>query len=205
MSTAVLPSLAGLSIDLQRTAIWNTNVQQAVSGKEARIAYMPYPRWQWQLTFNLLRSAATYNELQQLAGFFNARQGKFDTFLYQDADDNSVTSQAIGEGDGVTTSFQLVRTFGGFSEPVLAPNTVNAVYLNGVSQGAAGGSWNFTRWGNSPPGTIVFNTPPASGAVITADFSYYFPVRMDDDKILFQTIVPGMYENKKFTFISVLN
>src|SRR5271155_1719085 len=134
MSTAILPSLAGLGFDVTRTPVWDTTVQQAISGKETRIARQTYPRWKWELSYNVLRSSASYGELQQLAGFFNARQGMFDTFLYQDADDNAVSAQVIGTGDGATTAFQFLRTFGGFIEPVLAYNVVSTVYLNGVAQ-----------------------------------------------------------------------
>src|SRR5271155_4893510 len=134
MSTAILPSLAGLGFDVTRTPVWDTTVQQAISGKETRIARQTCPRWKWELSYSVLRSGASYGELQQLAGFFNARQGMFDTFLYQDADDNSVTGQPLGVGDGSTTSFQLIRAFGNFLEPVLAPKTLSNVYLNGAAQ-----------------------------------------------------------------------
>jgi len=154
MSTAILPSLIGLGFDVVRTPVWDTTVQQAISGKETRIARQTYPRWQWELTYNVLRSGAAYGELQQLAGFFNLRQGMFDTFLYADADDNAVTVQAIGTGDGSTKTFQLIRTFGGFIEPVLAPNVVNHVYLNGVAQSS--GSYSIAGWGAASPGVITF-------------------------------------------------
>jgi uncharacterized protein (TIGR02217 family) len=138
MSSSVLPSLAGLGFDVVRTPVWDTEIQTAISGKETRIAYFTYPRWKWDLTYNVLRSSAAFTELQQLAGFFNARQGMFDAFLYQDADDNSVTAQTISTGDGATTAFQLIRAFGGFIEPILAPNALSAVYLSGVSIPTAG-------------------------------------------------------------------
>src|ERR1700744_4056186 len=108
MSVAVLPSLAGLGFDVVRTLKWDTNIQTNISGKECRIAMQTFPLWQWDLTYNVLRSAATFGELQQLVGFFNARQGMFDTFLYEDADDNAVTGQMIGTGDGGTAAFQII-------------------------------------------------------------------------------------------------
>jgi uncharacterized protein (TIGR02217 family) len=138
MSTTQFPTLSGLGWPVTRSPVFDTQVQQAISGKETRIALQSYPRWKWDLVFNFLRSAIALSEFQQLVGFFNSRMGQFDTFLYQDADDNSVTGQAIEDGDGATTTFQLIRAFGGFIEPVLAPNTVSAVYLNGTSIPAAG-------------------------------------------------------------------
>ena len=202
MSTAILPSLVGLGFDVVRTPQWDTIVQESLSGKETRIARQTYPRWKWELTYNVLRSGS-YGELQQLAGFFNARQGKFDSFLYQDVDDNSVTGQQISTGDGVTTSFQLIRNFGGFLEPILAPNLVSHVYLNGVVQSSS--SYSVASWGNSNAGIITFNSAPASGIVITADFSYYFPVRMSEDSVSFNMFISRHYKTKKFGFISVKN
>src|SRR5579862_7623363 len=136
MSISVFPTLAGLGWSVTRREMWSTRTQTAISGKETRVADWSYPRHQWTLTYDFLRqgnlSGATYAEFASLAGFFNLRQGSFDTFLYADPDDSSVTSQGIGIGDGTTTNFQLVRAFGGFVEPILAPNSVSRIALNGV-------------------------------------------------------------------------
>jgi uncharacterized protein (TIGR02217 family) len=203
MSTATLPSLVGLGFDVVRTPVWDTIVQQAISGKETRIAKQTYPCWKWDLTYNVLRSNATYGELQQLAGFFNQRQGMFDTFLYSDADDNAVTGQAIATGDGSTTTFQMIRAFGNFIEPVLAPHTVSTVYLNGVAQSPS--SYSVSQWGVTSPGVLTFNTAPPNTVAITADFTYYFPVRMSTDSVPFTLFLSQYYKAKKFSFISVKN
>lgn len=42
-------------------------------------------------------------------------------FQFVDPNDNAVVAQPVATGDGGTTVFQLVRTFGGFTEPVLGP------------------------------------------------------------------------------------
>jgi uncharacterized protein (TIGR02217 family) len=201
MSAVVLPSLPGLGWDIVRTPVWSTNVQSAISGKECRISYWSYPKWKWELTFNILRSSSAYTEFQQLVGFFNARQGQFDTFLFSDPDDNSVTGQTIGTGDGSTKTFQLVRAFGGFVEPVLAPNVVSHVYNNGTDSGG----WSVSNWGTSSPGVITYVTAPAAGHAITADFSYYWPVRMDADTLAFNLFMTQFYACKKYSFTSVKN
>lgn len=202
MSTSVLPSLVGLGFDVVRTPKWDTVIQQALCGKETRLARQTYPRWQWDLTYNVLRSSASFNELQQLAGFFNERQGSYDSFLYQDADDNSITGQQLGMGDGTATCFQLVRAFGGFIEPILAPNIVSAIYLNGVVQMSGVST---SLWGSTSPGVVTFTSAPASGVNITADFSYYFPVRMTTDSVAFTMFLSQYYKAKKFSFVSVKN
>ena len=119
MSDTQFPNLSGLSWDVARTPTFRTLTQTSASGLELRAAFWSRPRWQWSLSYDLLRADATA-DLQTLAGFFLARQGSCDSFLYTDPNDKAVTGQAIGTGDGTTTAFQLVRSFGGYLEPVTA-------------------------------------------------------------------------------------
>jgi uncharacterized protein (TIGR02217 family) len=205
MSTSVFPTLAGLGWSVTRREIWKTRSQEAISGKETRIADWSYPRHQWTLGFDFLRqgafAGATYAEFALLAGFFNLRQGMFDSFLYADPDDNSVTGQAIASGDGATRSFALVRAFGGYVEPILAPNVVSHVYLNGVVQSPAG--YTVNGWGTTAPGPLVFATAPGNGVSIAADFTFYFPCRFAADQTDFEKFMAALYEAKKVVFISL--
>lgn len=206
MSTQVLPTMPGVAWPVGRTMLDDVTIQTNISGKETRINNQSVPRYRWQLTYNILRSAAAYTEYQQMLGFINSRYGRWDTFLYQDNDDKAVTGQQIGTGDGTTTVFQLVRTLNGFIEPVLAPNAVSAVKLNGVTQ--SGGSYTVTNWGTANangPGVIIFNTPPGNGVTITADFTYYWPCRFDMDSYEFSQFMSQYYDLKKLSFVSVKN
>lgn len=132
MSTQVFPSTAqcpGIDISISRQVDWgDVIIQEAVTGQEVRVARRIYPRRMFELKFNFLRSSTLASfrpsvlELQTFEGFFNNRQGMFDSFLWTDPDDNATTtSQLFGSGDGVTQNFQLQRSLGGFSEPVFAP------------------------------------------------------------------------------------
>jgi uncharacterized protein (TIGR02217 family) len=205
MSVAVFPSLAGLGWSMTRSEIWKTRIQAAISGKETRIADWSYPRHQWALSFDFLRqgsfSAGVYSEFAALAGFFNLRQGGFDSFLYADPDDSAVTGQGIGSGDGTTTSFQLVREFGGYAEPIFAPDVVSAVYVNDVAQSAS--LYTVNQWGSAVPGALVFNAAPAAGVSISADFSFYFPCRFIADQLDFEKFMAALYQLKKIEFVSL--
>ena len=208
MSTQVFPTLTGQGWDIVRTPIWDTITQQSVSGKEVRIGNFTFPRWQWDFVYEGLRQGvvnnATYTEFAQLAGFYNARQGSFDSFLYTDQDDNAVVAQGIGTGDGTTTQFQLIRTFGAFVEPVLAPNSVTAVKVNGVTK-TLGTDYTIGAWGSANPGLITFTVAPGNTLPITADFSYYWPCRFVDDSIPFNKFVSNIYAAKKISIISLKN
>lgn len=199
MTIPVFPALKGLDWDVQHDFDWSGNtVVESVSGKRTARANWSYPRHVFTLAFTFLRADPSFAEYQALAGLFSAVQGQFGTFLYKDPTDNAVTGQPLGFGDGVSTTFQLVRAFGGWVEPVFAPNTVSKVYLGGVQ--ASG--WSVTPWGGSTPGAIVFDTPPAAGQAITVDFSFYFPCRFDSPKMSFRNFSRALYSAEGITFSS---
>ncbi len=197
MTEPIFPALAGLGWSVKRSPVWKTRAQQAISGKETRLADWSYPAWRWELTFDFLRADPVVAEFQSLAGFFNRCQGAFGTFLYADADDNAVAGQTIGTGDGATTAFQLVRAFGGSIEPVLAPSVVSAVYLAGVAQAPSAYSV------DPATGVLTFTTAPASGTPITADFSYYFRCRFAEDSVDFEKFMATLYRAQKLAFVSL--
>jgi hypothetical protein len=90
---------------------------------------------------------------------------------------------------------------------VLAPNLTAAlhIYINGTLQasGATVSAW--AGGAATGPGVITFAAAPSVGATITADFSYYFPVRMTADSVDFTLFLSQYYKAKKFSFISVKN
>lgn len=217
MSTVVFPSLTGQGWSVTRTEIWQTRKQQAISGKRTQIADWSVPLHQWELTFEFLRQAGsnmqasnfmgqTFAEFAQLSAFFNLRSGGFDSFLYQDPDDFSVTGQGLGTTVTGQTVYPIVRSFGGFFEPILAPNTGGTinVKLNGTTQSPS--SYTINTWGTSDlvngPGQIVFGSAPTGGETLTIDMTYYFPVSFDDDKMSFEKFMAALYALKKISFTS---
>ncbi len=130
MSDAIYPTLPGLTWPVKRTPMWKTHISTTPSGREWRAALMNTPRYRYTLPYEFLRNEAAFQEFQTLFGFFNARQGSYDSFLFNDASDNTATAQAFGAGDGSTVLFQLLRTLGGNSEPVFALNGAPAIYRN---------------------------------------------------------------------------
>jgi uncharacterized protein (TIGR02217 family) len=210
MSSSVFPSLPGLEWPVTRAPAFATGVVANYSGKEVRIARQSNPRRTWELSYSMLRQGpfmgGNFTEAAQLEGFFNSRQGAFDSFLYSDPDDNAVTSQTIGIGDGATVQFQLIRAYGGADEPILAPHNVTSLTVDGVAK-INGTDYGVGNWENgaTPPGTINFFTgAPAAGKLIVASFTYYFPVRFVDDTITFSKFMQSLQENRKVAFIQIL-
>ena len=201
----VFPTLPGLAWSVTKAPIFQTRIQRAVSGRELRALDYPYPLWQFTLVFAFLRDnpGAGLDELRTLMGFYLTCQGAYGTFLFQDPSDYRVMGQYLGTGDSSLGIFQLQRTMGesllggGFVEPVVAPNLITAVYFDGITQSPSGYSV------DRDTGLLTFATPPSTGLVITADFSYWFRCRFVDDSYDFENFMYRLWQLKKLTFISV--
>ena len=195
----IFPVLPGLAWSVTKTPIFETRIQRAVSGRELRALDYPYPLWQFTLDFSVLRDdpAGGFDELRTLLGFFLSCQGAYAEFLFRDPSDDQVTGQSIGTGDASASVFQLQRAIGGFTEPIVAPEAVSAVYFNGIVQSPAGYSV------DADTGLLTFTTPPPAGLAITADFTFWFRCRFVDDRYDFENFMYRLWQVKKMTFISV--
>ena len=197
-----LPSLAGLTWSRHKMPKFNTRVATHASGREVRVALMQYPLYEFEAVYSGLTSSATLfaglgaSSLQSLMGFFLQLQGQYGTFLYTDPDDNTITGQGIGVGDGTTTSFQFGRAIGGFSEPVGWVTSIANVYLNGVAQ--SGGSYSLMT-----PNTLVFTSAPGASVVVSSDFSYAFNCRFLDDQMDFDEFMSNLWKLDSMKFRSV--
>lgn len=202
--TAVFPTVAGgPAWSVSKEPQFKSRIQRSVTGRELRVLYQPVPTWQFTLTYEVLRDkwdtrqvgvVSTYDELRTIMGFYLQQQGSFSPFYFTDPTDNFVQNQLIGVGDGVTTTFQLVRTFGGFTEPILAPNVISGMVVNGVS----------TNYSLLPYGVIQFASPPLPGPGIFATFSYYFLCRFGADSLEFSNFLYSLWELKKVNLQSIL-
>lgn len=150
--------------DQTKTPIFSTRIQQSTSGKQLRAAFFEYPLYQYDLSYEVLRDDSLHNELQTLMGFYLQRQGAFDSFLYVDPSDNTVIGQTIGAGDGGTKNFQLIRTYGGFTEPCLDVLTIPGTTFPSILQPIGGNL--VTSWTNYPG--ILYNTFNSSANIINS-------------------------------------
>lgn len=196
MSNAVFPELPGLTWNAKRSPEFSTTIVTGADGGETRIGNWIYPRWHWTLSYEFLRDWPTTrreNELRALLGFFLSRQGKLDDFLFRCPDDCAVSGQLLGLGTGAQSEFQCLRSFGGFNEPVrdlIAPPTL---YLDGRPCADVA---------VSSSGLIRFAHPPAAGAVVTADLSYYWRVRFDLDQAEVSKFATRLWEMQECSLVS---
>ena len=197
MSNSVFPTFPGLMPGVTRTPVWSTHVKTSVSMREYRVANAAYPIYRYKLSFEFLRQTTGFTEMATLVAFFNARSGSFDSFLWTDPDDNSVTAQSFGAGDGSTISFQLTRTFGGYAEPVFDTNSTPAISVNGVLKTAG------TDYTISSTGVVTFAAAPGSTLPLTWTGTYYRRVRFASDSAEFAQFLKNLWELKAVELIGV--
>jgi uncharacterized protein (TIGR02217 family) len=194
-----LPFLPGLGWSVHRRPTFDTIVATHPSGSEVRLALWQNCLWEFELSYDALASNDAYpgvwtNTLQTLMGFYLARGGQRGTFLFIDPDFNTMAGQGIGAGDGTTVVFPFVRAFGGQVEPVGWVTAVSAIYLDGAPVTSG---WAIR--GN----VISFDAAPASGVVISADFSYAFVCRFLEDSIDFEEFMDNLWQLKSLKFRQV--
>lgn len=195
MSNNIFPVLPGLTWDIGMAPQFNTKVQRAVSGFEVRAAYRVYPLWTFKLKSELLRDTVANNELQPLIGFFNARLGAFDSFLHSAPSNNAVTAQAFGTGTGAQVAFQLVRSYGGYAEPVQNLNGAPAIYVNGVLKTLT------TDYTISATGLVTFVVAPGNGLPLTWTGAFYYRCRFLEDEIDPLQFMNNRYSLSKLEFV----
>ena len=197
MSNSVFPALPGLGWSVMRTPMWSTNIQHTVSGREVRASFYSVPIYKYSLTYEVLRQAAAFTEWQSLIGFYNARGGAYDSFLFDDPNDDTATLQSFGTGDGTTVAFQLKRTLGGFAEPVYNTNATPQIFKAGVLQTVV------TNYTISSSGLVTFVVAPAAAAALTWTGTYYWRLRFSDDSIDFENFAFLFWAAKKVDLVSV--
>ncbi len=163
-----------------------TQIVELASGDEERNAAWANSRRRYDVSYGVRRA----DDLAAVVAFFEARNGRLHAFRFKDWSDYKsclpsavpgATDQIIGTGDGVTTTFQLTKTYasGGqswarvISKPVAGTATVS---LNEIALGAG---WSV----DATTGLVTFALPPGPGFTVRAGFEFDVPVRFDTDEL----------------------
>lgn len=164
---------------------FKTVIQVSLSGKEQRLAEWDQARCEFDIQYGI----RDLEDIREVRDFFRSRMGPLYPFRFKDwSDFESDGVQSLGNGDGTTAAFQLVKTYtdtvqdhvrliqlpisgtltvkvGGVTKTETTHYTVN--YQTGVIT--------FTG-GNIPPST----SPPTE---VTAEFEFDVPCRFADDDL----------------------
>jgi uncharacterized protein (TIGR02217 family) len=156
---------------------YSTSVITVKSGQESRNQNWSESRIKWDVSTALKDEV----DLQQLIAFFRARKGRAHAFRFKDWSDYIATTQTIGTGNGVATTFQLSKTYDDgliqttrvITRPVA--NTTR-IFLDNVEQ--------LSGWTvNTSTGVVTFSSPVGNLVVVKASFQFDIPARFDTDSL----------------------
>jgi uncharacterized protein (TIGR02217 family) len=144
--------------------------------------------------YNAGYGVKSLDDLHAVIAFFEERRGRLHGFRWRDHADHkscapgavpSPLDQAIGTGDAIDTSFQLVKTYGSAHAPWM--RVVKKPVAGSVRVAVAGAEQDegtdFTV--DAATGVVTFlpGHVPGVGGAVTAGFEFDVPVRFDTDKL----------------------
>jgi hypothetical protein len=185
---STFPTLATSGWSTHVKPRFSTGIADHVSGRSVRRPAYAAAYCDVELTYDLLRSATAYEEMQAIAGFFGEVAAQDEPFWIAPPGLAKVTGQVLGTGDGETVAFALSRSWGSYAEPVYGTSGVSAVYLDGVAQGSG---WSVSS-GYAP--VITFAKAPETGVPVSADFGVLWLCRFTDDVLDFEEFMTMLFE-----------
>ena len=165
-----------------------TEVVRLTNGYEERNTPWAHSRRRYDAGVSL----RSLDDIAALIAFFEARRGQLYGFRWKDWSDfkscapsgkPDYRDQEIAVADGVTTVFQLAKTYRSgehaYARPIAKP--VEGSVLVGISTDEQVLGVDFEL--DVTSGTVTFAEPPDAGETITAGFEFDVPVRFDTDVI----------------------
>ena len=137
-------------------------------------------------------SMRSLDDVETLIAFFEARQGQLNGFRWKDWSDYkscaaskevSFEDQVIAYGDGLTTEFQVNKTYKSGSQSYTRPisKLVLGTVLVGIQNDVLTDTVHYTV--DIDTGIVRFLVAPDEGVEISAGFEFDVPVRFDTDRI----------------------
>lgn len=174
MSNLVYPSaIQGLTFTVLRTPELSTIVQRSASGSELRIPQMNNPIWHFELIYDFIfgnfnspnntMPYAPFTDLDTLVGFYVARGGQSDNFLWTDPKNNYVgpaifsappAGNMLMNGSGlVVNAFNDVAGRGDYFHEASGTSEGQFLLLLGMLEayGATGSATALARGGSGEP------------------------------------------------------
>lgn len=161
---------------------FSTSIATGASGFEFRNV-----NWeQARLRFDVAPGVRSITDLQNLLSFFRSMRGNAVAFRFRDEMDYSSSGMSsepgaadiqLGIGDGATTRYPLIKTYGEGEERRITQPIASSVRVS------IGGEELGNGWTLSALGVIEFADPPETGAIVAAGFLFDVPVRFEDEQI----------------------
>ncbi|WP_420024108.1 TIGR02217 family protein (plasmid) [Cereibacter azotoformans] len=163
-----------------------TQVVELASGDEERNASWANSRRRYDVAYGIRRA----DDLAAVVAFFEARNGRLHGFRFKDWGDHksclpsgtpSPLDQPLGTGDGVRTTFPLLKRYA--SGPQSWTRAITKP-VAGTVRIALGGTEQLSGWSvDTTTGLVTFGSAPGAGVPVTAGLEFDTPVRFDTDTL----------------------
>lgn len=155
---------------------FKTTIVEMNNGRENRNAEWAQAKHQYQVPFNnILKS-----DYIVIKSAHMLCRGQLNAFRFRDELDYEASNEIFGEGDGVTTEFQLLKQSlqdgVSYQRLVFAPDVGTVIRVNGSINGA---TVDYER------GTVTFSPAPADGTALTWTGTFGVWVRFNQDYLPF--------------------
>jgi uncharacterized protein (TIGR02217 family) len=196
----------GEAAPVQKDFNWSTDLVSFDSGLEQRNQIFQQPLREWPINWPWLDLAAR-NKLIEL---FQRAKGLYDTFLFRDSDDyECALSECNITAVAAQVLFQLKKSYyvgesetwdedkkdivpGGTFQPIIKVDAVTKTEDTDYTLDDTTGIVDFTLMG-----------APGAGAVVTANYQFYFRVRFELDTYTDVLHTPDYYRAKNLRLIEV--
>ena len=165
-----------------------TEIVALASGAEERNSRWADSRRRYDAGYGI----RSLDEIHAVIAFFEERRGRLHGFRWKDhADWKScpplqavqALDQRLGEGDGTSTDFQLVKRYG--SGPFAYARTIAKPVVEAVRVAIDGRELAAAAYTvDAARGRVRLTTAPRAGATVTAGFHFDVPVRFDTDRLV---------------------
>ncbi|WP_295237481.1 DUF2460 domain-containing protein [Veillonella sp.] len=180
------PNINTLEWKSTKAQKWNTVVKTSGAGKVRTLTTWQRPQYTITTAFAYLTPA----QYKTLMGFFASIKGGHQPFLWLDPEDYEEKGIRLGVGsDG---KWQAMRKMGDYLEPVeYIENLV--LYADGQKVGSV----------KVDKGLITTTATISPTAIITADYTYYWKVRLSGDEFTAELQYKNIYKSKSMKLVTV--
>ncbi len=178
----------GISLNTEGGPTRRTEIVALASGREVRNASWASSR----RSYNAGYGVKSMVDIETVVAFFEARQGRLYGFRFRDPFDHrssvwgaepSPSDQFLGEGDGATRRFQLVKRYDSAGSGSGSGATRRIAKPVAGSVRCAVDGVDASALVDPATGMIELAEAPPPGARVTAGFYFDTPVRFDTDSL----------------------